>query len=323
MDATIVIPTKNGGEKLRRVLDAVFAQKTEFLYEVICVDSGSTDNTLEILESFPCTVVKIPPEDFGHGKTRNYGAGLGLGEFILFLTQDAMPANDEWLNNFLLAMKSDSEIAGGFGIHLPYPDCNIFDKRDLAVHFANFGSDNTVFTLTDTERYKNEEGYRHFLAFFSDNNSCLRRSMWEKFPYPDVNFAEDQIWARQIIELGYKKLYCPFAAVYHSHNYSLKEYWQRYFDEFKSLYELHGYIIVPHWYLTVPAAIKHFISDVKYLRTVQLTKKEKIYWAHYSLWRNMARYIAGFVGGKYHAFSAKGKKFADKLFSQQLRQISK
>lgn len=59
--------------------------------------------------------------------------------------------------------------------------------------------------MEDKERYEREEGYRHVLAFFSDNNSCVRRDVFEQHPYDDVNFAEDQIWARKMIELGYKK----------------------------------------------------------------------------------------------------------------------
>lgn len=94
---------------------------------------------------------------------------------------------------------------GGFGIHYPYPDCNLLDKRDLDGHFKGFGETNTIFHLDDPERYEREEGYRHYLAFFSDNNSCIRRDIFEKYPYEDVNFAEDQIWARKMIELGFKK----------------------------------------------------------------------------------------------------------------------
>ena len=74
--------------------------------------------------------------------------------------------------------------------------------------FKGFGETNTIFHLDDPERYEREEGYRHYLAFFSDNNSCIRRDIFEKYPYEDVNFAEDQIWARKMIELGFKKVYC-------------------------------------------------------------------------------------------------------------------
>lgn len=68
MDVSIVIPTKNGGDRLKEVLEAVFSQKTEYKYEVICVDSGSTDNTLNIIKNFPCILYEIKPDEFGHGK---------------------------------------------------------------------------------------------------------------------------------------------------------------------------------------------------------------------------------------------------------------
>ena len=65
MDVTIVIPTKNGGELLDRVLAAVFLQKTQYTYEVICVDSGSKDNTLDIIRKYDCKLYQIPPSEFG------------------------------------------------------------------------------------------------------------------------------------------------------------------------------------------------------------------------------------------------------------------
>ena len=202
MDVTIVIPTKNGGELLDRVLAAVFSQKTQYTYEVICVDSGSKDNTLDIIRKYDCKLYQIPPSEFGHGKTRNYGAFKGTGTYIIFLTQDALPAAETWLQNFIDAMKLDSDIVGGFGIHYPYEDCNIFEKRDLDGHFKGFGLDNTIYFLEDPKRYKEEEAYRHKLAFFSDNNSCVRRDIFEKYPYEDVNFAEDQLWAIKMILSG-------------------------------------------------------------------------------------------------------------------------
>lgn len=118
MDASIVIPVKNGGELLDRVLEKVFEQKTKYEYEVICVDSGSSDNTIEIVKKYPCRLYQIAPQEFGHGKTRNYGASKGTGEFIVFITQDALPANEYWLENLIDAMKVDDEVVGGFGRHL-------------------------------------------------------------------------------------------------------------------------------------------------------------------------------------------------------------
>lgn len=322
MDVTIVIPTKNGGKLLDKVLDCIFKQETKYQYEVICVDSGSSDDTISIIKKYPCKLYEIPAQEFGHGKTRNYGASKGSGEYIIFITQDALPATKQWLQNFVDAMKSDPEIVGGFGIHYTYPDCNIIDKRDLAQHFRNFGTDNTVFKLTDVNRkkYETEEAYRHFMVFFSDNNSCVRRDIFEKYPYDDVDFAEDQIWARKMIEMGYKKLYCPYAPVYHSHNFKLSTYFQRYYDEYKGLYKLHHFLISTSW-LKIPLQIaKHTLDDMRYIRTLELKKREKIYWIRYSICRNFSRYIGGYLGGRYAKYSRKKQKWLDRHISQQYKQ---
>lgn len=322
MDVTIVIPTKNAGASFENVLKEIYSQETEYKFEVICVDSGSKDNTIDIIKKYPCKLYQIAPSEFGHGKTRNYGASKGTGEYIIFITQDALPASKKWLQNFIDAMKSDSEIVGGFGIHYTYPDCNIIDKRDLYYHFKNFGEENTIFQLTDAnkERYAKEEAYRHFMVFFSDNNSCVRRDIFEKYPYKDVDFAEDQIWAREMIEKGFKKLYCPFAPVYHSHNFKLSTYFTRYYDEYKGLYKLHHFMISTSW-LKIPLQIlKHDIDDMRYIKHQNIGKKDKIYWAWYSICRNFSRYVAGYLGGKYAGYSKRKQRWLDKHISQQYKQ---
>lgn len=321
MDVSIVIPTKNGGELFEQVLRKVFEQKTKYEYEVICVDSGSTDNTIDIIKKFSCKLYQISPEEFGHGKTRNYGASKGTGEFIVFITQDALPVDENWLENFIDAMKIDEEVAGGFGIHKPYPGCNVLDQRDITLHFKGFGDKNTIYYMDDPVRYQTEEGYRHFLAFFSDNNSCLRRSIWEKHPYPDVDFSEDQIWAKRMIELGYKKVYCPTAAVYHSHNYPLKTYFKRYYDEYKAIYEIHRY----QMYTSVKGMLHGMFyligRDFKYIWNPKNHISHKLKQMHYAWVRNRYKSIAGYIGGSYHGFPEPVKEYFDRKISQQHDQI--
>lgn len=101
MDVSIIIPTKMAGI-IRTSFKEIFEQKTRYEYEVICVDSGSSDNTIEIIKKFPCRLYQILPEEFGHGKTRNYGASKGTGEFIIFITQDALPVDEYGLKILLM-----------------------------------------------------------------------------------------------------------------------------------------------------------------------------------------------------------------------------
>lgn len=238
---TVVIPTKNGGALFGRVLEGVLSQKLSCAFDVLVVDSGSTDETLEIVEKYPeVRLLQISPSDFGHGKTRNLAVASATGDYIAMITQDALPCTPYWLAELLKPALADACVAGVFGRHVAYPDASIFTRYELEQHFAGF-TNNPVVELGDKSRYLIDEGYRQFLYFFSDNNALLRRSVWERIPYPEVDFAEDQAWAREVIEAGYRKAYAHDAAVYHSHNYPLWERLQRSFDESYALSLLFEY----------------------------------------------------------------------------------
>ncbi len=243
MKASVVIPTKNPGPVFRSVLDRVIAQACPWPFEILIIDSGSTDGTLDVIESHPTVRLhRIKPQEFGHGRTRNLGVCLTTGEFVAFLTHDALPVDTDWLARIVAAVEAGPDIAGAFGRHVAYPEATAFTTRDLEAHFAAFDAlPSVVSRATDAARYETDQGWRQRLHFYSDNNSCLRRSVWEKIPYPDVEFAEDQIWADRIIKAGYAKAYAPDAAVYHSHDYGVFEKFQRAFDESNAFRVLFGY----------------------------------------------------------------------------------
>uniref|UniRef100_A0ABX1N476 Glycosyltransferase n=1 Tax=Aromatoleum buckelii TaxID=200254 RepID=A0ABX1N476_9RHOO len=242
MHASIIIPVKNGGALYRNVLDQVLAQRAPWPFECIVLDSGSWDGSLQYTESKPDVRLKqIRSDEFGHGRTRNLGASMASGKFLVFITHDALPVDDQWLANLVAAAEVSPAVAGVFGRHVAYPAASPVTKRELEEHFSGFGGATSIFRIEDRERYAQDEGLRQFLHFFSNNNACLRRSVWERIPYPDVDFAEDQAWAKQIMEAGYSKAYAPAAAVYHSHDFGIIETARRAYDEARALHRIFGY----------------------------------------------------------------------------------
>ena len=254
----VIIPTKNAMSVLPKVVEQALSQRTPWSYEVICIDSGSKDGTKEYLRRLDrIRLVEIEPSEFGHGKTRNLGVELAASEFVAFLTHDAQPVNENWLANLVAVAERDPQIAGVFGRHVAYQNASPFTKSDLDRHFAGFlAHPLVVYRDLDLERYEKDEGWRQLLHFYSDNNSLMRKSVWQKIPYPDVEFAEDQIWAKSIIEAGYRKAYAPEAVVYHSHEYRVIEQLRRAFDESRNFAKYFGYKLSPSFHVALTSAMK-------------------------------------------------------------------
>ena len=314
MKASVVIPTKNGGSLFADVLESVLSQETAWPYEVLVVDSGSTDATLSICDRARGVKVHcIPSSEFGHGRTRNLAVSLTSGAFIAMLTQDAKPSNAQWLRELVEAVEQSPDIAGAFGRHLPYPGRNPFVARDLRLHFDNFANGPSVVRLQDQSRYANDPSYRQFLHFFSDNNACLRRSVWERIPYPDVEFAEDQLWAKAVIEAGYAKAYADRAQVFHSHEFGFFETLRRAYDESTAFRQSFGYKLCPTVFHAVAQTVRCSARDYQHFIKKRLVSQYPEWVVKIPIWQ-AAREVGHLLGGK----SAVGESVLHAILSLDL-----
>ena len=136
--ASVVIPTKNPGPLFLRVLDMVMRQITNWPFEVIVIDSGSSDGTLAaVRRDFPSVrLVEIAPETFGHGRTRNQGVALSEGEFVALITHDALPANERWLEGMVAPMLENAKVAGVRGLKFLVGESVIHHILSVRVIFA-------------------------------------------------------------------------------------------------------------------------------------------------------------------------------------------
>lgn len=266
--ASIILLLKNAGRQLEEILQAIFTQDASFEFEVIAVDSGSTDGTLDLLKRFPLRVEQIAPEQFQHGATRNLGASLAQpsAEYLVFLTQDASPADSGWLANLIAPLRADPRAAGAFSRHLPRPGTSPALARQMTTAWQSGGTQRLVKEMpASREAYARDLFY---YIFFSNTSSALRRAVWEQYPFAAVDFAEDAVWADQVLRAGYRVIYEPASRVLHAHNYPLLEQFRQNVDHahaMKVLFAPPAYRQAGFWLRQLRAIPRHAWRDAYFL----------------------------------------------------------
>ena len=301
--ASVVLLTFNGKPYLREVLEAVGSQETTFHYEVLVIDSGSRDGTLEIVRSYPVDLHEIPNSEFNHGETRNLGARLARGRFVAYLTQDATPADEHWLQYLIDAFELGPRVGAVYGSHLPRPNCDPITRRDMEEFFRMMGP---VERPTIQYIKEGEEGWQEYqenegiIGFFSDVNSCLRKSVWKEVPYRPLDYAEDQALGRDMLRAGYWKVYEPRAAVLHSHSFPLLEYFRRQFDEYRGLRRSIGFSQTGGLARVFLGALKGGLVDSRYIWREKYSLGARLRWTHHAYAMNFLRRMAGYLAAKEH-----------------------
>lgn len=271
---SVVIPVKNGIDTLKSCLDGIFSQSVANKMEVIVIDSGSTDGTLELLANYPIRLINLPPKEFNHGDTRNLGVELANGEFVVMTVQDATPASPDWIETMLKHFE-DPEVAGVCGQQIVN-----HDKLKNPLQWFRPASEAKPFAVQfkNPNEFKDLSGkQQHSYCNWDDVNAIYRKSIKKKLPFRRLMFSEDTLWAKDALEAGYKIVYDYRARVYHYHHQNYKFYFKRSYIILYQNYKFYGYIKWPKNPILQMARVK-----MRLLKMKELGMREKIHWAFYN-----------------------------------------
>ena len=299
LKATVFIPVYNGErDHLEETLSALYRQVTDFKWDVLITDSGSSDNSVAIINHFSekygnLRLLHLSKEEFSHGKTRQMAAEISQGEIMVYLTQDAVPHNEQWLAEMVRPFAMHSDIVAVLGNQKPRHYCFPAMKYDILAVFNEQGvSDSLTFwqRLDESRRGKYTKE-----SFYSDVCSAApRRFLTEKIGYRPVAYSEDYEYGKDILDAGYIKVYNAKAIVEHSNDVRLSEYRQRIFDETYNVRLNSGITNKVSIFSVVTNVFKASLKDsVKIISDKDYNWKRRIYWLlvnplfHIEKWRGI------------------------------------
>lgn len=231
VDVSIVFRALNEEKFFEDALIACRQQKLDGLtMEIVLVDSGSTDRTLEIAEKYNCKIVHIPKSQFSFGRSLNWGCEAANGDFLVFISAHCIPKHDRWLQNLvnpLIEKKAAYSYGRQVGNHY-----NKFSEKQL---FAKY--------FPDYDRNPQEQGF-----FVNNANSAVCAKAWTLFKFDEeVTGLEDMVLGKQLVGVGHKIAYVADAPVIHIHEENLRQVRHRYYREALTLREVLPEVHMSFW----------------------------------------------------------------------------
>jgi glycosyltransferase involved in cell wall biosynthesis len=220
MNCSLVIRAYNEARHLPRLLEGL-AHQTVKDVEVILVDSGSTDSTVSIAESFGAKVVKIRPEEFTFGRSLNFGVREATRELVVIASAHVYPVYPDWLESLLRPFE-DEKVALTYGKQRG-PETAKFSEQQIYHQW-----------------YPDHSMPRQPTAFCNNANAAIRKNLWEKNPYNEsLTGLEDLAWAKRAKEQGREIAYVAEAEIVHVHNETPRGVFNRYRREAMAFKRIH------------------------------------------------------------------------------------
>lgn len=251
---SVIIRCKNEQKGIEACIKAINEQCIKDKVEIIVIDSGSTDNTLTIASKFDVNIFVIPSRQFQFGSSINLGVTLAKGEYCVFVSAHAIPANNMWLKNLVKPMEEHIDIAGTFSRQLYYPNSDFIQKRNIEETFGKKAREYTISSGTFKQNLKN--------IAFSNASSCVRKNIAIRIPFKNLIASEDREWAFRVMKAGYKILYVCNSEIFHVHNETPAQWYKRIYINSKALNNFANIKI--NELEVLPLAIWKIIKDIKY-----------------------------------------------------------
>jgi len=220
MTCSLIIRAYNEEKHIGRLLEGI-KQQTVKDVEIILVDSGSTDSTVSIAESFGIKIVKIASDEFTFGRSLNYGIKEAKNEFIVIASAHVYPVYPDWLETLLHPFQ-DEKVALTYG-------------KQRGPDFAKF-SEQQIFH----QWYPDVTNLNQITAFCNNANAAIRKSLWEKHNYDEtLTGLEDLEWSKWAKDQNYKIAYVTEAEIIHIHNETPQGVYNRYRREAMALRKIY------------------------------------------------------------------------------------
>lgn len=236
---SVIIPVKDAGEQLGRLLTKIRSQKKVPDLEIIVLDSGSKDGSIVVAQGFGATVLQVPPGEFNHGATRNLGARAANGEFIVFTVQDSLPTSDYWLYRMLCPFIQFPDLAALSAKQIVKPEADLFSLWSAAGMSRLLGFDSDVVYRKAAGNQSLELNHldsttKRRVTFFDNVSSCVRASVFHEMQFSPLMNAEDIDFGVRLFTQGKVIGYLTTAGVYHWHERGANHVFRRHYIGVKS-----------------------------------------------------------------------------------------
>jgi GT2 family glycosyltransferase len=296
---SVLMPLMDAAGALRRILPRLLEQDAAAELEVVGVDSASRDDTIAVLEEFDATAISIDPAEFDHGLTRNLLAEHARGDVLVYLNEGALPCDENWLAPLLAALDDDPAVAGVTSRIVPRPEADHLVRHDIELEPS--GSEQR--SLRRVNHWESYEGMsaeeRRLLLNFHSVSAAVRADVMRQFPFQSVRaIGEDLLWAREVVEAGMALVHEPESRVYHSHEYSLRDWFMRNVDDGVANREINGRLLTDQ---EADALVRGMIvADWAYLRDeLGLEGEELQRWQTQAALRRAAQTAGQWLGVRY------------------------